>query len=464
MTRPGDDDAPLRVHEHLLTEGWACAADEPSAAAALLGRAALAALNGGDVSAAISAGRDAREVAARGDEHAAAFASLALGTALLFAEQATAAEPLLTEALASLRSGDGSPPWQPLYQSAVMLYWLERNDEAAKVLRLVIRRARKDRQHDALPVTLDTLAAIEFRAGAWDAADAHSTEGLRIARRLDNRFQIASGLTTLARLAAVRGPEAECRELLAEARSVLPRNRITLNYAHSAGGLLELGLGNIDAARREFQALDELPASNPQIVQWEPDLIETLARGRRRSDAEAALRRFEERSARSGRSWGLASAARCRGLLAPDDDIETPFAEALKLHAQAVMPFERARTELCFGERLRRAGKIRESALHLATALEIFETLRAAPWAERTRRELAPRRRGRTASSPVSLLTTHEQQVVRLVQRGATNREAAAELFVSPKTVEYHLSNAYGKLGLRSRTELVLLLARPRQL
>ena len=233
-----------------------------------------------------------------------------------------------------------------------------------------------------------------------------------------------------------------------------------INYARSASGLLELGLGNAESAQRELQAARELSVSNPQIFQWEGDQVEALTRAGRRAEAKEALARFDSRARRSGRVWGLATAARCRGLIGPDAEVEGAFEEALELHARAPMPFEQARTELCFGERLRRARRIRDSRPHLQSALDTFDALGAAPWAVHARRELEPRRRERVASSPVDVLTTHELQVVRLVQRGATNREAAAELFVSPKTIEYHLSNVYGKLVVRSRTELVLLLAR----
>ncbi|MDX6485259.1 MAG: hypothetical protein QOF43_412 [Gaiellaceae bacterium] len=454
------DEAPLREHERFLTEGWARFPHEPSSAAALLGRAAMAALAAGDVAAAIAAGRDAETVAVRGDEVARAVAALALGTAFLFGERPRDAEPLLARALAGLRALEASPPLQSVFQCAVMLYWLERHGEATELLQMVVRRARVQREHTALPVALDTLAALEFRRGDWAACDAHSAEGLRIARKLDDRFQIASGLTTLARLAAARGQAVECRRLLSEAKSCLPSNHLIASYAQSAAGLLELGLGNAEQACRELHVLHELPLANPQIFQWEADLVEALTRARRRAEAEEALARFESRARRSGRIGGLATAARCRGLLAGEAALDAAFHDALELHARVPAPFEQARTELCFGERLRRrTGRAAEGRRHLHAALEVFESLGAEPWVERARRELEPRRRARSGSSPVALLTTHELQVVRLVQRGATNREAAAELFVSPKAIEYHLTNVYGKLGVRSRTELVLKLA-----
>jgi DNA-binding CsgD family transcriptional regulator len=143
-------------------------------------------------------------------------------------------------------------------------------------------------------------------------------------------------------------------------------------------------------------------------------------------------------------------------LLAEDQDFEEHFLEALSWHERTPTPFERARTELCFGERLRRAKRQSESRIRLRSALETLEGLGAAPWAERTRFELraAGGRTGRTSESARDSLTAQELQVALVVAGGATNREAAASLFLSPKTVEFHLGNAYRKLNVRSRSEL----------
>jgi len=126
------------------------------------------------------------------------------------------------------------------------------------------------------------------------------------------------------------------------------------------------------------------------------------------------------------------------------------------------MPFERARTELCLGERLRRARRRAEAREPLRSALEAFERLGAAPWSERARVELSAsgetaRRRDPYAAEQ---LTPQELQVALVVGRGATNKEAGAALFLSPKTIETHLGHVYRKLNVRSRTELAHLLGR----
>jgi DNA-binding NarL/FixJ family response regulator len=127
----------------------------------------------------------------------------------------------------------------------------------------------------------------------------------------------------------------------------------------------------------------------------------------------------------------------------------------MMLHARTDMPFERARTELCFGERLRRARRRAEARGQLHAALQTFERLGAEPWADRARNELRATgetvHRDRSASDE---LTLQELQVALKVSEGATNREAAAALFLSPKTIEAHLSRIYSKLAIRSRTEL----------
>jgi DNA-binding CsgD family transcriptional regulator len=160
---------------------------------------------------------------------------------------------------------------------------------------------------------------------------------------------------------------------------------------------------------------------------------------------------------RSGQHSATAAACRYRGLIAENDSkAERLFLHALDLHEQLPLPFDRARTQLCFGERLRRARRRTEAREQLRSALETFDRLGAAPWADRSRRELAAsgERARRRAADTRDELTPQELQVAVVVAEGATNREAAAQLFVSPKTIETHLSHIYRKLGVRSRTEL----------
>ena len=146
---------------------------------------------------------------------------------------------------------------------------------------------------------------------------------------------------------------------------------------------------------------------------------------------------------------------RCRAFLAAES-YEAEFQGAFEAHEHGASGFERARTQLCYGERLRRDGRRNDARRELNEALEVFESLPAPLWAERARVELRACggtvvRRERDASPR---LTPQELQVALIVARGATNKEAAAQLFLSPKTVEHHLSSIYAKLQLRSRTEL----------
>jgi DNA-binding CsgD family transcriptional regulator len=148
--------------------------------------------------------------------------------------------------------------------------------------------------------------------------------------------------------------------------------------------------------------------------------------------------------------------ARCRAILAEGEEAETLFAEALELHTQEGPPYELARTQLAYGEHLRRDRRKIEARTQLRTALEAFEGLGAAPWAERARGEL--RATGETArkrdASSVDDLTPQELRIATLVAAGASNRDVAAQIFVSPKTVEYHLRKVFMKLGVASRIEL----------
>jgi DNA-binding CsgD family transcriptional regulator len=153
-------------------------------------------------------------------------------------------------------------------------------------------------------------------------------------------------------------------------------------------------------------------------------------------------------------------ALHCRALLSDDEgEARTLFSDALEAHAEAARPFERARSELAYGEFLRRARHRVEAREHLRAALDGFEGLGATLWAERARVEL--RASGQTArkrdESTRAELTEQELQIARFVAEGLTNREVAAQLFLSPRTIDFHLRNVYRKLGISSRTALARL-------
>ena len=148
----------------------------------------------------------------------------------------------------------------------------------------------------------------------------------------------------------------------------------------------------------------------------------------RTEEAEAVLQRFERQAEGTRLAWALAAAARCRGILAEEDAFEEAFAEAVRWHELTATPFERARTELCLGERRRRSRRRAEARRALRSALAMFERLGAPVWAERARRELEAtgEKRARRAERMLDALTTQELQVALTVAGGATNRETAA--------------------------------------
>jgi DNA-binding CsgD family transcriptional regulator len=193
---------------------------------------------------------------------------------------------------------------------------------------------------------------------------------------------------------------------------------------------------------------------------WQPDLVEAYAHCGRLRDARRVLATLSGQAHRTAGVWAMAVTSRCRGMI--DAEFEGHFGAALALHGRTPMPFERARTELAFGARLRRAGRRAAAREQLERALSTFEGLGAVPWARRAREEIAATgvglpRRSRRADRELS---PRELQVAEAAAEGLTNREVAARFFLSEKTVERHLSSVYDKLGLRSRTELARRLAR----
>jgi DNA-binding CsgD family transcriptional regulator len=213
-------------------------------------------------------------------------------------------------------------------------------------------------------------------------------------------------------------------------------------------------------ARLEAVVAPDSPESHPMVaILATSDLVETAYRLGRLDLAQAPLARFEDFAGPTAAAWTLALAARCRALMSEAEPAAGFFDQALARHADAGRRFDQARTRLLYGEFLRRARRRAEARSHLRNSIDTFEQLGASPWEDRARAEL--RATGETARkrepSASAALTPQQTQIVRLVAQGATNKEVASQLFLSPRTVAYHLRNVFVKLGITSRAELIRL-------
>ncbi|MCR3746027.1 regulatory protein, luxR family [Actinomadura glauciflava] len=174
-----------------------------------------------------------------------------------------------------------------------------------------------------------------------------------------------------------------------------------------------------------------------------PDLVESAVRAGSPERAAEPLARFERWAGSVRQPWADALVLRCHGLLAADDQAEAHYTAALRLHDQDGRALEYARTAVLYGEWLRRARRKAEARRWLQDALEVFERLGMRPWSERARGELtatgAPGRASKPAGGAAAALTPQELQIVRLAAQGLSNRDIAAQLFLSHRTVGYHL-------------------------
>ncbi|RJL30777.1 LuxR C-terminal-related transcriptional regulator [Bailinhaonella thermotolerans] len=339
------------------------------------------------------------------------------------------------------------------------------DDEAALELAAHdIGRSRRRGTTGALPTMLLAQAWAQLGAGLHPDAEASVDEALLFVRDTGQNHRFARLGAVTARLAAIEGDQARCLES-ARRTGACPGNAgggiaETVAAGECAVGLLDLGLGRYAEAVRRLSAVARGPVRyTAAALNAVPDLVEAAARAGSPEAGREAFARYAAWARASVHPWVKAVALRCEALLAGEDaGAGELFADAVRLHAEGGRPFERARTELAYGEWLRRARRRSDARGPLRSALEIFGRLNAAPWAERARTEL--RATGETAPAHrpgedvLDRLTPQELQVVRLAAGGASNRDIAARLFLSHRTVEYHLYKAYPKLGVTSRTEL----------
>jgi DNA-binding CsgD family transcriptional regulator len=225
-------------------------------------------------------------------------------------------------------------------------------------------------------------------------------------------------------------------------------------WSHAGSAQLDLAAGRFQQAAGHLTELRYWWEPGTGFA-YLPDLVEAAVRSDNPDLAEDASTRFTAWAEASGHRWARAVAHRCQALVTGD---EAHFTEALRLHGTTGRPFDHARTVLVHGEWLRRGRRRADARAQLATARELFAAVGAQQWAERARRELLATgaRPGQLLRQPGPLdrLTPQELQVVRLAVAGLSNRDIAAQLFLSPRTVESHLYKAYPKLGVASRGEL----------
>jgi DNA-binding CsgD family transcriptional regulator len=286
---------------------------------------------------------------------------------------------------------------------------------------------------------------------------AHAAEeALQFGRevRADNHMLMPRGV--IAAVAALRGEEAKAHRTADEILAVTTARGLPVRaaLAHYALGMLHIGRGRWAEALERFDTIAKVGTIHAMRVA--ADHVEAAVRVGRHGDAADVAAAFEAWSEQTGSPWGKARAASCRALLREGAEATACFDEAIRRIDDA-RPFDRARIHLLYGEHLRRIRRRADARAHLRTALEDFERFRAAPWVERAASEL--RATGETARkrdpSTFDQLTPQELHISRLVAQGMSNKEVAAQLFLSPRTIDYHLRNVFSKLGLTSRTQLV---------
>jgi DNA-binding CsgD family transcriptional regulator len=448
------------------------AEDDPELAVTMLAHAVHGCLYTGDTPAMIAAAQRAEALASRQDSHRAAFfAAMAQGLALVANGQGEAGAVATRRAVEILEtSEDLREDPELLVWAALGPLWLREADTGRGLIERASERVRAQAALGALPYLIHLLARDQATTDQWTAAEASYDEAIRLGRETGQRVEVAAALAGLAWLEARQGREARCREHAAEAMAMCEALGLGLFevWATQALGDLELGLGRPAAAlehhRAQAQAMRSRGIADVDLSPA-PELVEALLRLGREQEAATVADDFATQAAAKGQPWALARAARCRGLMADTRGLERCFEEALALHKQTPDVFETARTHLAYGARLRRARKRVRAREQLRAAIEIFEGLGAQPWLEQASAELAAT--GETARlrdvSTLDELTPQELRIARLLAGGKTTREAAAAIFVSPKTVEYHLGHVYRKLGIHSREKLVAVLEGQRQ-
>jgi DNA-binding CsgD family transcriptional regulator len=436
------------------------AGTDPRLAAELLGESVWAATEAGLDEEASQAAEQMSKLAERADETARFLADLACGQLAwirgdpelgMVLTQRAAARLAAHPALASSagRQLDVAGAYSSLGDHPRAWPYAER----------AVELARSTGAAGQLPDALAGAASIAAETGKWLQALALGSQALELAQATGQQFLACDALITLASVEAAQGRGEDCLRHVGEAdrlASELGLHQSQL-LARRQRALLELGTGQLEEAIEHYEALRRLAARWDISHPWYSpiaDLIEAYARAGALDTARVLLPEFLAQVPGDANPLPAARAARCQGIVTAEN-YDAHFQKAISLQEQFTHAFQHARTLLCYGERLRRARRRRDARVRLRAAIEIFDRLDARPWADRARAEINATGETIGQHGPDGeRLTPQELQIALLVTQGRTNAEIGRAIFLSTRTVEFHLSRAYRKLGISSRTEL----------
>jgi DNA-binding CsgD family transcriptional regulator/tetratricopeptide (TPR) repeat protein len=379
-------------------------------------------------------------------------------------------EPSLRRALLlEDRDADAHISISPRIYHVMILAYSGRLDEAHSEMLAVWQRCLDRGEEPELVAASFYLATGEV----WGADFPHATEvaedAVERALQMGGDQPLMFALTARATVYAYTGRVDEARRDMAEALAASHRASALMmaGWQLTTVGFLEVSLSNYEAALATLEPLVYMVHAAPQATEifvggFIADAVEAFVQLGRLDEAEPLVAALESNGTRLDRAWMLAVGGRCRAMLLAArgnlDAANDAVLQAMCEHDRLPMPFERTRTQLLLGQLQRRQGQRSAAKLTLHEALAAFETLGTPLWAEKARAAIA---RSNVGPKVTPGLTPSEQQVAELAASGMTNRDVAAALFISPKTVEANLSRVYHKLGIRSRAELGRYMAHP---
>jgi DNA-binding CsgD family transcriptional regulator len=384
------------------------------------------------------------------------------GLSVLITEGYQTGTSVLKQAMSAFRADDVGVDerlrWSWLAGGAAGLIW--DYDSLDVLTARQVQLARDAGALTVLPITLSTRTVVCLFAGDVPEAASLVEQAQVVTDASDNKRASRGTL-----LAAFRGNEPEARQLIeVTTKDALARGEgLAVDAALWATAVLCNGLGQYEEAFRA--AMEALEGPNDLWYSgWVTvELVEAASRTGNEEQATPAMEKLVESTNASGTAWALATQARCRALLSEREEPEALYQEAIEGLLPTRLRFDLARTRLVYGEWLRRVQRPRDARAQLRTAHELFSNFGTEAFAQRAAAELratGEKVRQRTVETRYEL-TPQESRISELAARGATNQVIAAQMFISPATVEYHLSNVFRKLGVRSRTQLANALLHP---